>query len=282
MARKTKLEKPHQNLDLMQWMLLIYLVHLITCHAQASLAEVALHPRDIDTSITGNYLIRNCQRINHSTQLQQLIQQMLQALRLVLADLEQGTASRHGFHTFFRSNANIPVTRQVFRAMAAGRNVTAGKQPVIECASPAFYTPQQLQVFNQFCHPPGQVPPGAAALPLQGTVVLCPVFWELPVDVPSERHCAVVTGRRGRRQFVDDGHELRDSQLATLVHELVHVYNPLDGASKRAEVYDIRELSRLDKDLSVANAENWAVYAASVTAGCTRFPLPPIPVELKA
>ncbi|KAI4199074.1 MAG: hypothetical protein LQ348_001941, partial [Seirophora lacunosa] len=263
MERRCKARKfPPQNLDQMQWTILVYLVHLITCHPPASLAEVALHPRAIDAFTTGNYVIRNCERINRSTQLQQLIPHVLQALRLTLADLEQGTGSRHGFHTFFRSNANIPVTRQVFRAMAAGRNVTAGKQPVIECAGPAFYTPQQLEVFNQLCHPPGQLPPSATALPLQGAVVLCPVFWELPVDVPSEPQCAAVTGRRGRKQFVDDGHELRDTQLATLVHELVHMYNPLDGATKRAEVYDIRALSRLDKDMSVANAENWAVYAA--------------------
>lgn len=74
--------------------------------------------------------------------------------------------------------------------------------------------------------------------------------------------CVGVTGRRGRRKFVDTGWALRETRFSVLIHELVHLYNPLDAASTTAEVYDIQPCADLDKKRSVGNAENWALYAA--------------------
>ena len=64
------------------------------------------------------------------------------------------------------------------------------------------------------------------------------------------------------------------SQLATLVHELVHLYSPFeeDGFVERYRIQDIVDLNATD---SLKNAQNYAAYAAAVEAGCDRFPMSP-------
>ena len=61
---------------------------------------------------------------------------------------------------------------------------------------------------------------------------------------------------------MDSGWGLRDTKFAILVHELVHLYNPLDGAAKTAEKYWAQDCVDLGVQESVGNAENWALYAA--------------------
>ncbi|KAL8653594.1 MAG: hypothetical protein Q9226_003788 [Calogaya cf. arnoldii] len=234
------------------------------------------HPSD--TYTTGNYRINNCHRINRSSDLQTLLTNFQRALHSALSDIHHGTASHHGFRTFFKSNTNIAPIERVFRAIATGRNLTITitnteqqrrqqqQQPRFECGTPAFYNARELANFNTYCNPPSNRHPShAAALPLLGAVVLCPAFWDLP-DFPHEHDCPRVMGRKGRRQFVDNGKELRDTKFAVLVHELVHLYNTegegRDRANEREEVYDIRELVGLRKEEAVGNAESWAVYAA--------------------
>ncbi|KAI4122905.1 MAG: hypothetical protein LQ338_005557 [Usnochroma carphineum] len=248
------------SLDTMQWNLFLYLFLLITCCTHQSLADDEPR-RERDSRTSGNYIINNCQRVHHFPQLDQLLNQSRQALELVLSDLELGTGSPHGFRTFFKSNTNLPIAKQVFRAIAGGQNLTTGKPPAIECVSPEGLTGQILATYRKLCTPAGREPSHAASLPLRGTIVLCPTFWEAP-DFPGVDDCVGVSGRRGKRLYVDNGWTLRDTKFAILVHELVHLYNPSDGAAKTAEVYDIRDCAELDKDQSVGNAENWAIYAA--------------------
>lgn len=52
---------------------------------------------------------------------------------------------------------------------------------------------------------------------------------------------------------------LRTTQFAVLVHELVHVYNRFDA---REEVYDLQDVVGLNATRSLENAQNFASYAA--------------------
>ncbi|KAI4176944.1 MAG: hypothetical protein LQ343_000801 [Gyalolechia ehrenbergii] len=265
----------------MQWITLAYFFYLITCHTQESLAD-RLPPQDRDQTTSGNYIIKNCERINRSQHLHQFLPEVWQGLQLVLSDLELGTASRHGFSTFFKSNINRPIARHVYRAIANGTDLPTGK-PIIECTSPDMgYSEELYRVFLWLCspRPPSFKRNQAAAIVDQGTVILCPAFWDF-VDFPGIDDCVSVGGRRGRKRFLDSGGTLVDTKYSVLLHELMHLYNPFDGANKTDEVYDIQGCADLDKIKSVANAENWAYYADSVRSGCTRFPPIPVPDELK-
>lgn len=235
----------------MQWTIVIYIFHLLLSYTHAQ-----------DSSVSGNYVLNWCQRANRSHDLHRLLAQFRQAMHLVLSDLERGTASPHGFRTFFKSNTNLAITNQVFRAIAQGQNLTTtGKQPVLECTSPEALTDAELETFRMLCTPPGRGPSHAATAPLMGTIILCPEFWESP-DFPGLEDCPAIVGRRGRKKFLGAGEALRNTRFAILVHELMHLYNPKDGASTTPEVYKIQECADLDKEESVANAENWAAYAA--------------------
>ena len=52
---------------------------------------------------------------------------------------------------------------------------------------------------------------------------------------------------------------LRSTQFAVLVHELVHVYNRFDS---REEVYRMNDVVGLGAERSLENAQNYASYAA--------------------
>ncbi|KAL8829307.1 MAG: hypothetical protein Q9170_006228 [Blastenia crenularia] len=262
----------------MQWTF-IYLLTLISHHPIITSSQQA-PALNWDSTPSGNYLIKNCLRANHSTEIHAFLPKVWQNLQLVLADLDHGTASRHGFRTFFKSNTNLPLAKKVFRAIADGQNLETGK-PAIECLSPENLPEDLMGTYRMLCVPArGMKAQQAAALPGFGVVAICPLFWkDAFADFPENDDCIEVGGRRGRRRFLERGGALGDTRFSALVHELVHLYNPMDAASKVREVYDAQECVELDARRSVGNAENWAYYADSVVAGCTKFPLLPIKVN---
>ncbi|KAL8714658.1 MAG: hypothetical protein Q9220_001607 [cf. Caloplaca sp. 1 TL-2023] len=254
----------------MHWTILVSLIWVVSLKNIEVLAADETLPPERDSTTSGNYYIINCQRANHSEEIHQLLPQTWQSLQLVLADLEQGVASRHGYRSFFKTNANLPLAKQVFRAIADGRPLKTGN-PVIECLTlDSASTPQMVSTYNMLCTPqPGQKPQHAAVVPRHGVVALCPNFWKNP-HFPGESNCLSVVGRRGKRKFMETGESLGDTRFSILLHELVHLYNPLDSAARTAEVYEAQQCVDLDEHASVANAENWAYYAACAT----RFPPP--------
>lgn len=260
---------------------IVYLLFLISYQVHDSTADKNTL-RDRDQTNSGNYIVGNCACMNESQGIYNLLPQVWQTLQLVLTDLELGTASPHGFSTFFKSNTNLPIVRQVYRAIADGKDLPTGR-PIIECACPDVVDHEAL--YRAFLYVCGPRPPSfkhhlASTLVDHGTVVLCPSFWAFK-DFPDVDDCVPVAGRRGRKRFLDDGRSLGDTRFSVLVHELVHLYNPLDRANWTEEVYDIQRCGELDGEKSVANSQNWAFYADAVRAGCTKFPTLPILGELK-
>ena len=60
--------------------------------------------------------------------------------------------------------------------------------------------------------------------------------------------------------------QLRSTKFATLVHELVHVYNRFDRTQDvfdgTGEVYNLTDVVGLNAVRSLENAQNFAYYAA--------------------
>lgn len=207
-------------------------------------------------------MITDCEIAGRSTEILELLPRVWQALQLVLSDLKHGTASRHGVRTFLKTNNNAKVTKKVFQAIADGRDLEFG-QPVIACLSPDNLTPSQETLFNMSCLDHPKLVVAAAAFPKHGIVALCPEFWRLEA-FPDHDGCPVVGGRRGRRQFEDLGLGLIRTKFAALLHELVHLYNPLQ-TFEDPEEYSAEGCMELSAHKSIRNAGNLAFYAASKT-----------------
>ena len=77
-----------------------------------------------DRGQSGNYVIHLCgsdQPDSQAAKLQVLIPYIRRTLGDVQIDIKMGTASRHGFRSFFKTNANQPYVRSVFEDIADGR-----------------------------------------------------------------------------------------------------------------------------------------------------------------
>ena len=207
-------------------------------------------------------MISNCNRSGYSDDLRQLLPEIQQALRRNIIDLDSGTTSVHGFRTFFKSNSNVAIIKSVFQAIIAGANTNSGDRPIIECLNPEDMTEEdQIEVYNKFCRSARRGVVEAMDFPKTSLVVLCPRFWDHP-RFPISDDCIDVNGRRGRAHFSERGLGLIHTRFSSLVHELVHLYNPLDAAYLKGEVYSAQECMALDADRSMENASNWALYAA--------------------
>ena len=238
-------------------LLIASVYHFYQCHCNNSL----LDPRGI--TFSGNYMITDCEIAGRSTEVLELLPQVWQGLQLVLSDLEHGTASRYGVRTFLKTNTNAKMARGIFQAIADGRDLEFG-QPVIGCLSPHNLTPSQEAIYNMSCVDHPNLVVAAAAFPRHGLVALCPEFWTLET-FPEHDDCPAIGGRRGRRHFEDLGMGLTRTKFAALLHELIHLYNPLEDYEDPEE-YSAEGCMELDAHKSIRNAGNLAFYASSKTA----------------
>ena len=187
----------------------------------------------------------------------------------LLQDLAQGTASQHGYSAFFKSNAALNTTTQIYQDMANGKEVLGGpwdsqsqsfteppewSPPLIVCANPGEDATEDGQ---EMCDAPGSTTNVAVVPKNQGTVYLCPNFFRLP-RVARRAACPVVDPVSN--QFVGDGFNLAFSQYGVLVHEMYHLYNTENTLT--SEIYDIQGAVDLTEEASVMNAQNYALYAA--------------------
>ena len=77
-----------------------------------------------DRAQSGNYVMHLCGSglpDSQAAKLQVLLPYMRRTLGDVQIDIKAGTASRHGFRSFFKTDANQPYVRSVFEAIADGR-----------------------------------------------------------------------------------------------------------------------------------------------------------------
>ncbi|KAL8684455.1 MAG: hypothetical protein Q9224_006341, partial [Gallowayella concinna] len=243
----------------------LYLFFAVTYCFEGSLNDeksLSLEQRDPNNS--GNYSILHCSTNPRSSRIIDLLPQVFQSIQLVLRDLDHGTASRHGYRTFFKTNTHLPLVKKVFQDMAQGRKLNY-TNPLITCLNPYNESPTESSADSMMCglSQPGHKMIGAAAFPTSGLLIICPHFWTSPTfPRAGVDTCPLVTyGDRRHRRFAEDGRALMNTQFALLVRELARLYNPLMRGPAE-EVDGAQECLELDAENSIRNAGNWALYAA--------------------
>ncbi|KAL8899207.1 MAG: hypothetical protein Q9207_006310 [Kuettlingeria erythrocarpa] len=226
---------------------------------------------------SGNYRIRYCGKGpgSKAAQLQALLPKFWAQLQLVLADVKRGTASK-AYSAYFKSQDNATYVQSVFQAIADGALVqipvdgapshfSSSVLPSIICVDPSV--PNVDSLLSTCNHV------AAAIVPNREIVILCDHFWTqmadrpLPVrsDCPRVRH----------NKFVPDDYRVMYNQFGTFVHEFAHAYirvwNP-----DNTETYNPTAAVNLSAERSLLNANNYALYASSVIANCSRYVSPPV------
>ncbi|KAI4104975.1 MAG: hypothetical protein LQ339_003592 [Xanthoria mediterranea] len=213
---------------------------------------------------SSDYVAFFCENLERSAGLPKLLAQVRQTIQLVIRDLQYGMVSRHGYLTFFKSNEHLLFVEEVFRNITAGR-MLQGRQPAIVCLHPSGQAPAQGSAYSMICEPQaGHGLVRARGLRSQASLSLCPEFWKRPAFPNGTDDCPVMAGRRGFQRFAEeeDGSALTDTQFGILIRELVRMYNPLDKGPADGGVNGAQECSELNREQSIQNAGNWALYAA--------------------
>lgn len=240
--------------------------------------------QDLDIAYSGNYLIRNCnagQPGSYAEQLQNLLPLIRNTLQDVIADAFLGTASSHGFATFFRSNDNIAYVQRLYRLISQGPSAplpeadsgtpmprfTSG-QPTIICVQPNGESDDHHGdiewLITQCASEETHFFFAGLVKGEQGDryIMLCPRFWDSSElgTVALHRECPKVR----RNTLTPWGIELALNWHHILVEEMVHLYGAVGH-----EEYAINDVANVP-DADVLNAgSNWAYYYSGE--------VPPIP-----
>ncbi|KAL8668751.1 MAG: hypothetical protein Q9168_006629 [Polycauliona sp. 1 TL-2023] len=229
------------------------------------LCQSAIAQENLVTS--GNYQIQYCGRGPRSkaAKLQTLIPQFKNDLKLVLADAKRSSTSK-AYRAYFKSPANAAYVESIFQAIADGillRIAVPGSvpkkyhsvYPTIVCLDPTL---PNIQLYRAVCNvlTPDGAKPAASIVPQSHVMILCPDFWKNMEDLPTRSECPAVR----RNTFVPDDHRVMINKFGTFVHEFTHAYthnwNP-------KEIYGPMDAVKLSAKLSLKNANNFALYAAS-------------------
>ena len=214
----------------------------------------------LDTVDSGNYLIHRCDSDlpnSYAFKLQKLLPQVVNGLQNVIADLQLGTASMHGYSAFFKNDSSKAEVLQVYNRMAAGASVALGdviRRPTLICASNV----RQTDLLYQYCIE------GDSALlnwPNTELIPVCPIFWNTPTKVNSS-DCPLVSMNR----LASSDHQLFENQEALLVGNLVHFYHSV-SSNYTTNIADVGELSASDSLL------NPTIYALYYACGYLEFPV---------
>ena len=212
-----------------------------------------------DTVSSGNYLIHRCnsgQPGSEASKLQSLLPQVYDGLQKVIADLQLGTASTHGYSTFFKDDSSKAEITQVFQQMAAGANVElhrAGINNGVYTRHPTFICANDVPetiLIHSYCT--------RSNAPLVNwvqteLVALCPIFWMIPQQARSS-DCPLVVAN----SLAPNDDRLLRNQEALLVGSLMHFYHK-QNEQMVAAIADVSELSGSDSKL---NAPTYALYYA--------------------
>lgn len=220
-----------------------------------------------DTVSSGNYLIAFCnsgQPGSEASKLQNLLPQVYNGLQKVIADLQLGTASTHGYSAFFKNNSNQAEVMLVYQRMAAGASVVFGqgrnidpislKQPTFVCANNA---PETATLY-EYC----MRRPNTPLMSWMHTELmpLCPSFWAIKKQARLS-DCPLVVANT----LTPNDDRLLRNQEALLVGILVHLYH--DYYENLAVT--ITDASELSASESLVNPLNYAHYYAGERC---RFP----------
>ena len=217
-----------------------------------------------DIASSGTYLILKCDAGNpnsRAAKLQALLPQIFTTLQAVIADASLGTASRHGYATFFQNDDNIASVQGIYRNIAAGSPVSLPQEgrtvnplfdiwPTLVCIQPGDTTFIKIAALCEL---------GAAAGIFEKRfVALCPNFWEWE-EAAGSLDCPRVR----RNTLTPNTDDLTRNQQGMLVHELAHIYGVTsnkDWKEGEFETYNINDAANLDVADALLNAQNYAYY----------------------
>lgn len=214
-----------------------------------------------DTVSSGNYLIHLCnsgQPDSEASKLQDLLPQVYNGLQKVIADLQLGTASTHGYSAFFKDDSSKAKILRVYQRMAVGASVALGGQgrninpitirhPTFVCAN---NVPETDLLYQQCMHAPNS--------PLMSwrqteLMPLCPLFWTIKKQARLS-DCPLVVANT----LTPNDDRLLKNQEALLVGNLVHLYHRVSGDM----VVTITDASALNVSESLKHPPNYALYYA--------------------
>ena len=242
----------------------LFLHYAMTLYFATALCQTSENDIE-DHAESGNYLIVYCNAHasgSHAAYLQTLIPFMQSSLQAVLEDIDRGTASP-AYSAFFKTNASTDAVRQVFTDIINGADfLTVGAQNVTHWSPPTLVCADADEPFlnhlREECNTPAR--PVANVLQPAKIISICPIFWTLP-RIARKAACPWVANG----ELLTEPWNLRTTQYAVLVHELVHIYNRFD---ERGEVYDLAHVVGLNASRSLGNAQNFASYAAGEWRFC--------------
>ncbi|KAI4273517.1 MAG: hypothetical protein LQ337_004568 [Flavoplaca oasis] len=219
---------------------------------------------------SGHYIIVYCGAgpDSKAAKLQTLLPQIHEKLQIVLADVKKGVASK-AFNAYFKTNDSIAHVESIFQKIAAGAAVrvpvqgapsgfTVPYSPMIVCVDP---TTPGVDDLREKCK--GVT---AASNPNTQHMILCDDFWThlATKQFPQVKGCPKVKYNR----FHPDDYRVMFNQFGTFVHEFAHTYT---STWVQEETYHPTAAVQLSAEESLKNPQNFALYAASVVAGCTKY-----------
>ncbi|CAD6591956.1 MAG: hypothetical protein ASARMPRED_005880 [Alectoria sarmentosa] len=244
---------------------------LLKCLSLCIIALAVLQSiRAEDTVSSGNYLITKCnsgQPDSEASKLQKLLPQVYNGLQKVIADLQLGTTSTHGYSAFFKNDSSKAEVELVYQNMAAGSSVVLGpgrnidpislRHPTFICANNV----PETEFLYQYC----AVTPNTPLMYWMHTELmpLCQQFWTIKKQARLS-DCPLLVANT----LTPNDDRLLQNQEALLVGNLVHLYHDF-YPNMIAKITDASELSASE---SLTNPATYALYYAAVQAGCTNFP----------
>ena len=204
-----------------------------------------------DTIMSGGYLIHLCnsgQPNSEASRLQELLPRIRYGLRKVIADLQLGTASKHGYSTFFKDDSSKAEVLRVYRQIATGAHVGLAdmiRYPTFICANP------ETPLLYRHC----LERPDTALMSWGETELMpiCPRFWSVQQRA-FRPDCPLVVANT----LTPNDMRLLGNQEALLVGDLVHLYHKV----RRELITAITDVSNLNASESLLNPPNYALYYA--------------------
>ncbi|KAL8709621.1 MAG: hypothetical protein Q9220_005713 [cf. Caloplaca sp. 1 TL-2023] len=241
----------------------------------------------------GNYTLYNCDSANQTTLIPTILAKIHEILQPALIDLESG-ASNSAYNAFFKDSAHIPLVLDILTNVANGAIVAPGGDttthnkaaaPVLACTSnperdPNTHLPPRLRspltthlaYLYRYCRPEGN----HRSTYIAGTsmIGLCPATFSLPF-FPHWYDCGVFHDIRSDTWIWDPSFIKEDSQVATLMHDVLHYYIASTfpaSVGQWNEVLDAESVWELAAGYSLWNVRNYELYVINVWMGCTVFP----------
>ncbi|KAL8989108.1 MAG: hypothetical protein Q9169_008432, partial [Polycauliona sp. 2 TL-2023] len=216
---------------------------------------------------SGNYHILYCGRGpgSKAVRLQTLIPQFQEDLKLVLADVNRSTTSK-AYRAYFKSPANAAYVESIFQAISDGTllqikvpGAPSNPNPVhptIVCLDRSL-PPENRRTLQALCGTTRDgAKPAASIIPQSHWMILCQEFWKNLETRPERSKCPAVR----RNKFIPDDHRVMINKFGAFVHEFAHAYIHNWDPN---EIYAPMDAVELSASLSLKNANNFALYAAS-------------------